>query len=68
MSRPLPEGLDPRVARREVTLEVEAEHQSGMLHEVRVHGFSFRSDEPASLGGSNAHPYPLDYFTAGVAL
>lgn len=63
-----PEGLDPKVTRRDVVLEVDTEHLEKMHHRASVHGFTFDSDEPASLGGESDHPYPLDYFAAGVGL
>lgn len=69
MSEPQPPpGLDPQVRHREVYVEATTEHLEKMLHEAHVREFTFHSDEPASLGGENAHPYPLDYFTAAVAL
>jgi hypothetical protein len=69
MSEPgVPPGLDPAVRHREVFVEATAEHLEKMLHQAQVREFTFHSDEPPSLGGENNHPYPLDYFTAGVAL
>jgi len=61
-------GLDPKVLHREVVVETSAEHVGNMLHSAHVHGFTFFSDEPETLGGENGHPYPLDYFTAAVGL
>lgn len=64
----LPEGLDPDILHRVVTVTAETENLHGMTHEARVHGFTFRSDEPAGLAGDDLHPYPLDYLTAAVGL
>ena len=64
-SRP---GLDPKILHREVEVVANAEHVGKMLHRARVHDFIFHSDEPATLGGENEHPYPLDYFTAAIGL
>ena len=61
-------GLDPRILHREVVVEATGEHLEKMLHRARVHGFTFFSDEPETLGGENDHPYPLDYFTAAIGL
>jgi len=63
-----PPGLDPKVLHREVVVEAATEHRGKMLHQARVHGFTFFSDEPETLGGENEHPYPLDYFTAAIGL
>ena len=64
-SRP---GLDPKILHRDVVVEAVADHRGKMLHEAQVHGFTFFSDEPETLGGENDHPYPLDYFTAAIGL
>ncbi len=61
-------GLDPAILRREVVVEATGEHLEKMLHRAQVHGFTFFSDEPETLGGENGHPYPLDYFTAAIGL
>jgi hypothetical protein len=66
--RTLPDGLNPDILHRVVTVTAETEHLRGMTHEARVHGFTFSSDEPADLAGDDLHPYPLDYFTAAVGL
>jgi hypothetical protein len=66
--RALPDGLNPDILHRVVTVTAETEHLRGMTHEARVHGFTFSSDEPADLAGDDRHPYPLDYFTAAVGL
>ena len=68
MSESVPSGLDPHVTHRDVFVEATAEHLEKMLHRADVREFTFYSDEPDSLGGENRHPYPLDYFTAAVAL
>ena len=64
----LPEGLDPDVLHRVVTVEANTRHIGRMKHEATVHGMRFFSDEPESLGGDNEHPYPLDYLTAAIGL
>lgn len=64
----LPEGLDPDILHRVVTVEAETRHVAGMRHEATVHDFTFVSDEPASMGGENLAPYPLDYLTAAIGL
>ena len=61
-------GLDPDVLKRVVTIEAETTHIERMTHEARVHGFTFRSDEPPPLGGDDEDPYPLDYLTAAIGL
>lgn len=66
--RTLPQGLDPDILHRVVTVTAETENLHGMTHEARVHGFTFRSDEPAPMAGDDLHPYPLDYLTAAVGL
>lgn len=64
----VPEGLDPDILKRLVTVEAETRHIEKMKHEATVAGFTFYSDEPGSLGGDNEHPYPLHYFAAAVGL
>lgn len=68
MSRQELSGLDPDVLKRVVTIEADAVHLEKMKHEAHSHGFTFFSDEPARMGGDEEFPYPLHYFTAGVAL
>lgn len=64
----LPPGLDPDILERVVTVEAETEHIRRMRHRATVHGFTFYSDEPDTLGGEDQHPYPLDYLAAAVGL
>ena len=70
----LPPGLDPDVLKRLVTIEAVTVHMGGMQHEATAHSgegghwFTFHSDEPPSLDGSDEHPYPLQYFTAAIGL
>jgi hypothetical protein len=64
----LPEGLDPDILHRVVSVEVDVRHIDKMKHEASVRGLRFLSDEPESLGGEDEHPYPLDYFTAAIGL
>jgi len=61
-----PEGLDPRIAHRDVSVEVQGIHLDRMTHQATVGQFTVTSDEPPSLGGDDEHPYPLDYFGVGV--
>ena len=61
-------GLDPDVLHRVVTVEADTVHIEKMKHQATVHGFTFYSDEPASLEGDNQHPYPLDYFSAAIGM
>lgn len=68
MSDDLPSGLDPDILHRVVTVEATARHLAGMQHEATVHDFTFVSDEPEDLGGSDEFPYPLDYLTAAIGL
>ena len=64
----LPSGLDPDILERVVTISVDLANEDKMRHRADVNGFTFHSDEGAFLGGDDEHPYPLDYFTAGVGL
>lgn len=64
----LPEGLDPDIMERVVTVEAVTTHIDKMKHEAAVEGFTFYSDEPDSLGGDDEHPYPLHYLAAAVGL
>ena len=63
----VPEGLDPAVRHREVSVQADGVHLERMRHEVRIRDMTIVSDEPESLGGDDAHPRPLDYVAAGVA-
>lgn len=49
-------------------VEVHAQHIAGMEHRAEHGRFSFSSDEPPSMGGQQAHPLPLTYFTASIGL
>ena len=49
-------------------VEVKVTHMRGMEHKAQHGPFSFSSDEPPSLGGRQAHPLPLAYFTASIGL
>jgi hypothetical protein len=62
----VPEGLDPGIAHRDVSVEVQGIHLDRMKHQATIREFTITSDEPPSLGGDNEHPFPLDYFGAGV--
>lgn len=61
-------GLDPDILRRVVSVEVETDNVEGMKHRAQVHGFTFHSDEPPEMSGSDEYPYPLDYLTAAIGL
>jgi hypothetical protein len=62
----VPEGLDPRIAHRYVSVDVHGIQLDRMKHQATIRAFTITSDEPPSLGGDNEHPFPLDYFRAGV--
>ena len=64
----LPPGLDPDILHRVVTVEAETVHIEKMKHQATVHGFTFYSDEPDTLGGDDQYPYPLHYLAAAVGL
>ncbi len=64
----LPPGLDPDILHRVVTVEADTEHLSGMRHEARVRQFTFVSDEPPQMAGSDEDPAPLDYFAGAIGL
>ena len=57
--------------RREITIKVEAETLERQLKRAVVRGrtsaFEIYCDEGPQLGGDNAAPPPLAYFSAGVA-
>lgn len=62
----VPSGLDPKIARREVVIEVGAANAGKMRNEARVREYTIVSDEPPTIGGDDEHPYPLDYFVAAA--
>lgn len=64
----LPPGVDPDVLHRVVTVKAETHNVGGMEHEARVRQFTFISDEPEHMTGTDEAPAPLDYFTAAVGL
>ena len=49
------------------TLTLRAEHLEGMHHRATIEGFTIEADEPPTLGGTDAHPKPLDYLNAALA-
>jgi hypothetical protein len=51
-----------------VTVKAETQHLGGMQHEALVRQFTFSSDEPDHMSGTDEAPAPLDYFTAAVGL
>ena len=49
MSRqPIPEGLDPRITHRDVSVEVDGIHLDRMTHQATVREFTVTSDAPPS--------------------
>ena len=64
----LPPGVDPDILHRVVTVKAETRNLGGMEHEARVRQFTFISDEPEHMTGTDEAPAPLDYFTAAVGL
>ncbi len=70
----IPPGVDPDVLERLLTIEAATVHLGEMQHEASVDSFdrtvtyTFRSDEPPGMTGSDEHPYPLHYFTAAIGL
>jgi hypothetical protein len=64
----VPAGLDPaRTARREFTVEVDAQKLERMRKAGHVRGFTLLCDEGENVGGDNSAPNPLGYFLLGVA-
>lgn len=75
----VPVGLDPTITRREAMVEANAVHVEKMLHRVNVGSseapafgrpaaeFVVETDEPATLGGEDNHPHPVDYLAAAAA-
>lgn len=61
-------GLSPDISRRVIRIEAVTENVGNMVHEARVGKFTFLSDEPPELAGSDSHPYPLDYMTASLGM
>ena len=64
----LPPGVDPDVLHRVVTVKAETRNIAGMEHGAQVRQFTFISDEPEHMTGTDEAPAPLDYFTAAVGL
>lgn len=64
----VPPGVDPDILHRVVTVKAETHNLAGMEHEARVRQFTFISDEPENMTGTDEAPAPLDYFTAAVGL
>lgn len=62
----VPPGVDPEILHRVVTVKAETRNVAGMEHEGRVRQFTFTSDEPEHMTGTDEAPAPLDYFTAAV--
>ncbi|MEE9134278.1 MAG: OsmC family protein [Nitrososphaerales archaeon] len=54
----------PRIGERDLTVTL----KENFLKEVSVREFSFISDEPEDIGGTNKGPRPMEYFLAGAAL
>lgn len=64
----VPPGVDPDISHRVVTVTVETQNLGGMQHQAQVRQFTFVSDEPEHMTGTDEAPAPLDYFTAAVGL
>lgn len=68
----LPEGLDPDILKRIVTVSAETRHLERMQHEATTaqfdSTFTFYSDEPPNMRGDDEYPYPLHYLTASIGL
>jgi hypothetical protein len=64
----LPPGVDPDILHRVVTVKAETHNLAGMEHQAQVRQFTFISDEPENMTGTDEAPAPLDYFTAAVGL
>lgn len=62
----VPPGVDPDVLHRVVTVSAETRNLAGMQHEGQVRQFTFISDEPDHMSGTDEAPAPLDYLTAAV--
>ena len=54
----------PVISEREVLVR----HKENYVKEVAVRGFTFISDEPEEIGGTNRGPRPMEYFLGGAAL
>ena len=69
MSSDIPQavhGTEFRTPLRTLTMAVDCEHKTKMLHEGRRGEFVIYSDEPPSMGGEDNHPVPLAYVAWGV--
>jgi hypothetical protein len=66
MSDKIPDGLDPAIRHRVVTIEAHTENIRKMQHRATCGRFEFRSDEPPVMDGDDEHPTPLDYLTAAI--
>ncbi len=66
MSTKPPEGLDPAVTHRVVTMEAECVELEQMKKEGQVREYRILCDEGPSLGGEGKYPPPLAYFTTAV--
>ena len=69
---PVPEGLDPSVATREITFEADVTSVTPFLKLATTHRggaghMTFACDEGPNLGGLGSAPTPLMYFSAALA-
>lgn len=67
-----PNGLDPRITKREVVFTVSAERITPFLKVATAcrngeEWHTFASDEGPHLGGLDSAPPPLAYFSAAIA-
>jgi hypothetical protein len=67
----VPPGLDPRIPRRDIVIEADAEALERMRKEgrarIRERVYTIYCDEGAQLGGDDSAPPPLAYFCTSLA-
>lgn len=56
----VPPGVDPDILHRVVTVEASTHNLGGMQHHGQVRQFTFVSDEPEHMTGTDEAPAPLD--------
>ncbi len=60
------ERLRSDTAARHPLIRAKVRIVKDMLKEARTGAFTFLSDEPESMGGTDTAPYPLQYLVAAV--